>query len=83
MLVTNFDITHPSQSNEAIVSLTLTNRIVSFLCRLDKDVSAEDRNAALFNEALRQLSRLPEFRSGEERFALSHTLRSLAPAHLA
>ena len=83
MLVTNFDIDGLEERDEAIVSLTLADRIVSFLCRTDKNTAAEDRNAALFREALRQLGRMPEFRSGQQHFALSDTLRNLAPAHLA
>lgn len=83
MLVTQFDITAPGAQDEAIVSLTLTDRIVSFLCRLENGTREEDRSAALFRDALRQLARMPEFRSGQQHFAISDTLRRLAPAHLA
>ena len=83
MLVTDFDILAPGLQNEALVSLTLADRIVTFLCRLDASTTHEDRQAALLRDALRQLGRMPEFRSGRQRLKLGDTLRGLAPAHLA
>lgn len=72
MLVTDIEITHyrycPDRARHmADVCMTLKNQIVTMFCALDlpADAPAPSRAAAFVNDAVRQLKRMPELRSGK------------------
>lgn len=73
MLVTDIEITHyhycqSSARHVANVCMTLKDRIVSMLCKVDlpENEDDSDRTRAIVGEARRQLGRMPEFRSGDD-----------------
>ena len=73
MVVTDIEITNyrycpRSARHVANVCVTLKDRVVDLLCTIDMpgEEARVTRNAALVTEALRQLRRLPEVRSGRE-----------------
>lgn len=83
MLVTDIEIDDycycpRSFRHTARVCISLKNRVVTLLCRLDlpQDEPARTRATAFATEAVRQLLRMPEFRSGKEtlRFADNLTM---------
>ncbi len=71
MLVTDIEINNyqycqRSARHLASVCVTLRNQIVTLFCQIDlpADETPKARAAALVGEALRQLRRMPELRSG-------------------
>ena len=73
MLVTDIkigDYCYCTQSlrHTARVCVSLKNRMITLFCRLDlpQDQPVRDRATAFATEAIRQLRRMPEFRSGKE-----------------
>lgn len=80
MLVTDIEISQyhydtRSSRHLATVAMTCKNRVVSLFCQLDlpRNEPAKDRASAFVRDAIRQLRRMPEFRSG------SATLEFLEP----
>lgn len=71
MLVTGIEIDGLDNHDEARVSVKIADRIVTFFCK------GEGRNN-LVHDALRQLRRMPEFRSGSQDFRLADELSGLA-----
>lgn len=72
MLVTDIEITQysycpRSARHMANVCLTLKNHAVSLFCQVDlpEHENGATRAAAFVSDAVRQLRRMPEFRSGE------------------
>lgn len=86
MIVTSVAITDYrycaiSARHSAQVSLTMGDRSVSLLCRVDlaEHEPAEVRATALMQEAKRQLCRMPEFRSGRVTLQFCDTLMQAPP----
>lgn len=78
MLVTDIEITHyqycqKSARHVANVCVTLKDQIVTLLCRLDlPEGECEQKQASAFvNDAIRQLRRMPEVRSGRQELQFS------------
>lgn len=72
MLVTDIEISNyhycqRSARHLASVCVTLRNQIVTLFCQLDlpADETPKARASAFVGEALRQLRRMPELRSGQ------------------
>ena len=83
MLVTDIEISHYSYDSRrarhcANVAMTFRNRVVSLLCQLDMpaEESASNRARAFVQDAIRQLRRMPEFRTGADRLQFAdHLMR--------
>ena len=87
MLVTDIEITHyrycPTRARHlANVCMTLKDRIVSMACALDlpADTPNAPRAAAFVQDAIRQLKRMPELRSGQARLEFATGVDGLAMA---
>lgn len=72
MMITNIEISQyrycpQTARHSASVCLTLRDRIVTLFCSLDlpEHTAAANRANAFVSDALRQLRRMPEFRSGK------------------
>lgn len=81
MLVTDIEISHYSydplsERHQANVAMTLRDRVVSLFCRLDlpADEPARARAIAFVSDAIRQMKRMPEFRSGAAQLHFSNDL---------
>ncbi len=90
MLVTDIEISQyqycsKSSRHLAVVCMTLKNQMVTLFCRLDlpEDENPKSRATAFFNEATRQLLRMPEYRSGQKQLTFSDTLRGIATRQMA
>ncbi|MHA6263094.1 hypothetical protein ACXYMO_07825 [Arenibacterium sp. CAU 1754] len=88
MLVTDIEITHyqycqKSARHIANVCVTLKNQIVTLLCRLDlpEDECGQSRAVAFVDDAIRQLRRMPEVRSGRQELQFAESLTPV-PAHI-
>ena len=86
MLVTDIEITQYQYSREkarhmANGCLTLKDRIVTLFCVLDlpEDESPRSRAIAFVGEAMRQMGRMPEFRSGERKLELAEGIGGADP----
>lgn len=73
------DLKSTEGTARGFVSLHCEEGNVQMHCSI---VDAEDRNPrlALISEALRQLARMPEFRSGRRSFSFSNSIRDADPA---
>lgn len=87
MLVTDIEITNyqycpKSARHLANVCVTLRNQIVTLFCQLDLpvDESPTARASAFVGEALRQLRRMPELRSGRNTLEFAEGLGALQTA---
>lgn len=87
MLVTDIEINHYRYCSDrarhiADVCMTLKNQVVTLLCTVDlpADASGPSRVSAFVNDAVRQLRRMPELRSGKANleFAEDFDRRALA-----
>ncbi len=81
MLVTDIEISQyhycpTSLRHTANVCMSLQNQTVTLFCRLDlpADETPTLRAAAFVTEATRQLLRMPEYRSGQEKLHFSEAL---------
>ena len=81
MLVTDIEISHYSYdpkaaSHQASVAMTLKDQVISLFCRLDlpENEPSKTRATAFVRDAIRQLKRMPEFRSGANQLQFSDTL---------
>ncbi len=81
MIVTDIEISHYSYDTErslhrANVCMTLKDRVVNLACqlRLPADKPQSARMAALVGDAIRQLNRMPEVRSGGARVEFADNL---------
>ncbi|WP_425044778.1 hypothetical protein [Primorskyibacter sp. S87] len=81
MLVTDIEITHytycaQTGRHSANVCMTLRDQIVTMFCRLDLGLNgdAQGRARAFVADALRQLNRMPEIRSGRDTVNLAEDL---------
>ena len=87
MLVTDIEITDYSYCpatarHRAMVGLTLQDQFVALTCQLDlpEQENPEARASAFVSDAIRQLRRMPEFRSGRTPLDIAADIR---PARLA
>lgn len=73
------------QCHAARVIVLIDDVIMTLFCRshLPADAPEASCRAALLGEALRQIGRMPEFRSGSERLSLAAGLRAEASPELA
>jgi hypothetical protein len=90
MFVTDIEITHyqycpKSARHMANVCLTLKTQIVTVWCKLElpADIPGPARASAFVQDALRQLRRMPEFRSGQSTVQMRDTDLNPPIAHLA
>jgi hypothetical protein len=90
MLVTDIEITHyeyrrASAQHVANVCMTLNTQIISLFCKLDlpETETSAARAAAFVSEAIRQLRKMPEFRSGRKTLEFRDTLAVLPTMQLA
>ena len=81
MLVTDIEISQYSfdplsARHQANVAMTLKNQVVSLFCRLElpEHEPARARGIAFVRDAIRQLKRMPEFRSGDTQLQFSDDL---------
>lgn len=81
MLVTDIKITRYQYCSEsarhmASVGVSLKNQFVTLFCQLDlpENESPAARASAFVGEALRQLRRMPEYRSGRDTLQLADHL---------
>lgn len=81
MLITDIEICQyrycPDRARHmANVCLTLKNQIVTLFCQLDlpEDETPRIRAAAFVSDAMRQLRRMPEYRSGRTSVELADNL---------
>ncbi len=81
MLITNIEISRYSyctntSRHSASVCLTLADRIVTLFCSLDLPGEANPvaRAQAFVGDALRQMRRMPEFRSGNQELQIDEGL---------
>ena len=56
----------------AMVEVSAPNHSVHLLCKVAQDQENADCAAALTNEAIRQLGRMPEYRTGRRTIELDH-----------
>lgn len=87
MLVTDIEITNyqycpKSARHLANVCVTLRNQIVTLFCQLDLpvDETPKARASAFVGDALRQLRRMPELRSGRSTLEFAEGLGALQTA---
>ena len=90
MLVTDISINQyrycpVSARHMANVCMTLKNQIVTMYCQLDLPENEQNtkRAAAFVGEAIRQLGRMPEYRSGEKTLEIADTVLETPPMHFA
>lgn len=90
MLVTDISINQyrycpVSARHIANVCMTLKNQIVTMYCQLDlpEDAQNTKRASAFVGEAIRQLGRMPEYRSGEKTLEISDGVLKTPPMHFA
>ncbi len=90
MLVTDISINQyrycpVSARHMANVCMTLKNQIVTMGCQLDlpDDDNSTKRAAAFVGDAIRQLARMPEFRSGDKTLEISDDAQTTPPMHFA
>ena len=90
MLVTNISITQyrycPASAHHlANVCMTLKNQVVTMYCQLDlpENVQNTKRATAFVGEAIRQLSRMPEYRSGSKTLEIANDVLETPPMHFA
>ncbi|SDC61702.1 hypothetical protein [Ruegeria marina] len=81
MLITNIEISRytycaDTSRHSASVCLTLADRIVTLFCSLDLpgETSAVSRAQAFVGDALRQMRRMPEFRTGKQHLQIDKRL---------
>jgi len=81
VLVTDIEISHYSYDplsarHQANVAMTLKNQVISLFCKLDMPEDEPDRTraTAFVRDAIRQLKRMPEFRSGASQLQFSDNL---------
>jgi len=69
----------------ANVCMTLKNQIVTMYCQLDlpENELNTKRASAFVREAIRQLGRMPEYRSGEKTLEISDGVLTTPPMHFA
>ncbi|MBE1285334.1 MAG: hypothetical protein GJ676_18620 [Rhodobacteraceae bacterium] len=86
MVITDIEISHYAYDSHrarhtASVEMKLKDRVVQLFCQLElpENASPSNRAAEFVRDAIRQLRRMPEYRSGAEelRFA-DHLLRTRA-----
>ena len=87
MIVTDIEISNcqvcPQTARQwASVCLTLPNQVVTLFCHLElpDELDEDARSSAFAADAVRQLLRMPEFRSGRTELRFADHLR--APAQL-
>ena len=90
MLVTDISINQyrycpVSARHLANVCMTLKNQIVTMNCRLDLPENEQNtkRSSAFIGEAIRQMGRMPEYRSGAETLEISDGVLATPPMHFA
>lgn len=66
--ISDYDYCARTARHQARVHVVMGNRHINLMCHvsLADDESADTRRAAFLAEAARQLSRMPEFRTGRE-----------------
>ena len=81
MLVTNIQISQYAYDrlnakHQANVKLTLPGKVVSLFCQLDMPLNenANNRTVAFVGDAIRQIKRMPEIRSGQQKLSFSDDL---------
>lgn len=82
MLITDITISDchyrkDTADHAARVSLGIANQAITLFCRIDlpEQVDAGQRAQAFVQDAMRQLRRMPEFRSGRQELQLDKNLR--------
>lgn len=90
MLVTDISINlyrycPVSARHIANVCMTLKNQIVTMYCQLDlpEDEHLAKRAAAFVGDAVRQLGRMPKYRSGANTLKIADDVLPAAPMHFA
>ena len=90
MLVTDISINQyrycpVSARHMANVCMTLRNQIVTMFCQLDlpDDENNTKRAAAFVGDAIRQLGKMPEYRSGDKTLEIAGDVRTTPPMHFA
>ncbi len=90
MLVTDIQIYQyhycsKSSRHVADVCMTLKDRVITMQCRLDLpgDEPPRSRASALVGDAIRQLRRMPEFRTGDSTLTFADDLTDIALPQLA
>lgn len=81
MLVTNIQISQYaydrlSAKHQANVKLTVPGKVVSLFCQLDMphNETVSSRSVAFVGDAIRQLKRMPEIRSGQQKLSFADNL---------
>lgn len=84
MLITDIEITQytycqSSARHSANVCMTLKNQVVTLFCqlRLSEQESSGEKARAFISDAMRQMRRMPEYRSGKATLSLADNLRLL------
>ncbi|MBL4768865.1 MAG: hypothetical protein JKY94_14335 [Rhodobacteraceae bacterium] len=90
MLVTDISINQyrycpVSARHIANVCMTLKNQIITMYCQLDlpEDEHKAKSAAAFVGEAIRQLGRMPEYRSGAKTLVIADDVVTTLPMHFA
>jgi hypothetical protein len=90
MLVTDITINQyrycpVSARHMANVCMTLKNQIVTLFCQLDlpENESNTNRATAFVGDAIRQLGRMPEYRSGKKTLEIADDVQTTPPMHFA
>lgn len=90
MLVTDISINQyrycpVSARHMASVCMTLKNQIVTTFCQLDlpEHETKSNRASAFVGDAIRQLGRMPEYRSGAKTLEIADDITTTPPMHFA
>ena len=90
MLVTDISINQyrycpVSARHLANVCMTLRNQIVTMVCQLDlpEHETKSNRASAFVGDAIRQLGRMPEYRSGDKILEIADDVAKTPPMHFA
>ncbi len=83
--IANYRYCSGSGRHIANVGVTLRDQFISLFCQLDlpEDECPDFRARALVGEALRQLARMPEYRSGKTAFHVADHLNEKLPRQTA
>mgnify|MGYP001171677004 CR=1 FL=1 len=84
MLVTHIEISQyaydrSSARYQAVVAMTLKNQVVDLFCQVDlpENDNPRSRTVAFISDAVRQMKRMPEIRSGQKTLSFSSELGHL------
>lgn len=85
MLVTHIQISQYAYDrrnarHQANVEMTLPGKVISMFCQLDlpENENPRNRTVAFVGDAVRQLKRMPELRSGQHRLDFANDLTYLS-----